>query len=159
MEKSKKLVELDGEKGWLVQHTIKGNLYWYLHIYDPNTQKTNKTKYVGKELPESLQELNRVTQKLPRIAGSYTEVTQNEMNDTVTQKLHRDLQTALETIEHQKVVIETLSSQPSDIDREELQTLMEEITERIEVCIRSKRSAEARVFKKVKDLFEKSKGS
>jgi len=138
MEKPKKLVELGGEKGWLVQHTIKGNQYWYLHIYDPLTQKTNKTKYVGKELPESLQELNRIKQE--------PEVTQK-----VTQ---RDLEAALETIEHQKGVIETLGSQPSDIDKERLQALIQDVTERIEVCIRSKRSRERKSFQWVLEFLQ-----
>ncbi|MBA7676415.1 hypothetical protein ES703_84656 [subsurface metagenome] len=38
---------IDGDSGWLVIHTIKGYQYYYLHIYDPQTQKTNQIKYIG----------------------------------------------------------------------------------------------------------------
>lgn len=38
---------IDDQEGWVVIHTIKGHQYNYLHIYDPETKKTNKIKYLG----------------------------------------------------------------------------------------------------------------
>jgi len=60
-ETPKRSSKIAGYDGWFIQHTIKGQKYWYRHWYDRSTKKM-RTAYVGKVLPTPIPQEPLVTE-------------------------------------------------------------------------------------------------